>query len=330
MKDADINFLVSVKVINQTVTDNSLTKFDPIPKLDTTDAVKFTRIYGDSFISGFQEGGEFHALVSIKVRNNQSRTVKDSSKKGSTKAQGKSGSQAKSSSKVDEEGQKVKPDGDDEDIGGGNAQVKEERRVIFKQNETTISVTWSREGQNLKDPEGDWNIENLRKAALRFPSLVAKTPVCTHAVLTKYSSLRSYHVATIGSDNKTGSPLTYENAEVYTSILQDAFMDYKSLYRRIRILEQNVDAGVKKLAKSKLEGVSTYQPKPQGGAKKGPSFVSKPYEPTLMALEEARTMILISTNYIIKEIDKIIAKPEQAVAEPPTPLPCQYPLIFKQ
>ena len=62
-------------------------------------------------------------------------------------------------------------------------------------------------------------------------------------------------MATIGSDNKTGSPLTYENAEVYTSILQDAFMDYKSLYRRIRILEQNVDAGVKKLVKSKFEGI---------------------------------------------------------------------------
>ncbi|KAB8256223.1 hypothetical protein BDV32DRAFT_153544 [Aspergillus pseudonomiae] len=107
-------------------------------------------------------------------------------------------------------------------------------------------------------------------------------------------------------------------------------MDYKSLYRRIRTLEQDVDAGVKKLVKSKFEGVSTYQPKPQGGAQNGPPFVSKPYEPTLMALEEARTMILTSTNYIIKEIDKIIAKPEQAVAEPPTPLPCQCPLIFKQ
>ena len=40
--------------------------FCPIPNVSEAD---FTRVYGDSFISGFTEGGEFNALVSIKFED---------------------------------------------------------------------------------------------------------------------------------------------------------------------------------------------------------------------------------------------------------------------
>lgn len=61
-------------MINQTVTDNALTEFAPI---DNLPAEKFTEVYGDTFISGFQEGGEFNAVISIKVKDkNQVENIK--------------------------------------------------------------------------------------------------------------------------------------------------------------------------------------------------------------------------------------------------------------
>ena len=50
IKDADINFLFSVKVINQTVTDNNMTEFAPVENLDHS--IGFTPVYGETFISG--------------------------------------------------------------------------------------------------------------------------------------------------------------------------------------------------------------------------------------------------------------------------------------
>jgi hypothetical protein len=41
--------MISVKVVNQTIYDHSLLKFNPIPDLK---AVNFAEVYGDSFISG--------------------------------------------------------------------------------------------------------------------------------------------------------------------------------------------------------------------------------------------------------------------------------------
>lgn len=48
------------------------------------------------------------------------------------------------------------------------------------------------------------------------------------AILTKYTSLRSYHELTT-----KGSPLDYENAGVYTNALADAYMEYKKLWKEI-------------------------------------------------------------------------------------------------
>lgn len=49
IKNADLTYMVSCKVINQITTDQSLTKFSPIQGLK---AAHFPRVYGDSFISG--------------------------------------------------------------------------------------------------------------------------------------------------------------------------------------------------------------------------------------------------------------------------------------
>lgn len=62
IKKADINYLIHVKVVNQRLCGDNVTEFCPI---DHIEPGKFTEIYGDCFISGFIEGGEFDALVSI-------------------------------------------------------------------------------------------------------------------------------------------------------------------------------------------------------------------------------------------------------------------------
>jgi hypothetical protein len=62
IKKADINYLVHVKVTNQRLVAENVNQFCPI---DNIQPGQFTEIYGDCFISGFIEGGEFDAVISI-------------------------------------------------------------------------------------------------------------------------------------------------------------------------------------------------------------------------------------------------------------------------
>ncbi|KAJ4256872.1 hypothetical protein NW762_008968 [Fusarium torreyae] len=72
VKESDVSFLFSVKVINQVIYDHTLTEIVPIATSSdgqsTLDAKAFTDIYGDCFISGFQEGGTFTAVISVKAK----------------------------------------------------------------------------------------------------------------------------------------------------------------------------------------------------------------------------------------------------------------------
>ena len=65
---SDLNFFITVKVVNQTINLKDVLKFQPIKELEPA---KFTDVFGDTFISGFLEGGEFNALVSMKVLNKE-------------------------------------------------------------------------------------------------------------------------------------------------------------------------------------------------------------------------------------------------------------------
>ena len=78
-----------------------------------------------------------------------------------------------------------------------------------------------------------------------FPELVAKTPVRTHAILTKYTALRSYYQSL--NMSTMSSPVSYENSSVYTTMLQDAYLDYKNLYKGLQLLGFDVDQGKKAL-----------------------------------------------------------------------------------
>lgn len=100
---------------------------------------------------------------------------------------------------------------------------------IAQHTETTVSVSWSGGGV-LKRPEEVWNISTVTAAASKFADLVAQTPQRTSAILTRYTSLRSFVI-----DQKDLSPLNYDNAGVYTADLLDAYMDYKLHWKNINI-----------------------------------------------------------------------------------------------
>ncbi|EUC40362.1 hypothetical protein COCMIDRAFT_108993 [Bipolaris oryzae ATCC 44560] len=63
-KTSDLNFFIQVKVTNQTHMAHDYTEFS---KLKNLPVARFTEIYGDSFIAGWEEGGEPNALISVKI-----------------------------------------------------------------------------------------------------------------------------------------------------------------------------------------------------------------------------------------------------------------------
>ncbi|TFK33522.1 hypothetical protein BDQ12DRAFT_615171 [Crucibulum laeve] len=199
-KESDLNYFIQVKVANQKLIAPDLTDFCPISHVSSSD---FTRVYGDSFISGFQEGGEFNALISIKLKDR-------------SKAKEISGAL------------KINFDAKAVSVSGEAEGSKKDLQSSID-GETTISVSWSGGGDIKDESIEEWNLETLKKVAMEFPEHVMARPLRTHAILTKYSALRSFHEREV-----KGSPLEYENAGVYSSALLDAYMDYKILWRNIQ------------------------------------------------------------------------------------------------
>lgn len=78
----------------------------------------------------------------------------------------------------------------------------------------------------------------MRNAALKFPDLVAQTPVRTNAILTRYSSLKSFQ--TLGAQF---APMSYEHAGNYATALQEAYLDYKNIAKDIQVLAFDVVNG---------------------------------------------------------------------------------------
>ncbi|KAJ7258577.1 hypothetical protein C8J57DRAFT_1073542 [Mycena rebaudengoi] len=187
-KESDINYIIQVRVTNQHLTAPDLTEFTSIPNVPSSE---FNRVYGDSFISGFIEGGEFNALIFIKL--------KDSSKTN----------QIKGSLKVDMNVSVAQV--------SGEAAIDKQDTSSNIDGETTIAVSW-RGGGDIKDATvTDWTLETLKRVAMEFPEHVMACLMRTHAILTKYTSLKNY-----------------ENAGVYSSALLDAYMDYKVMWRNIQ------------------------------------------------------------------------------------------------
>lgn len=121
--DSDLNFIVSVKVTNESPVILSHMEFNPIPGLSPD---RFSSVYGDSFIAGFLEGGEFSAVVCI--------TVHDKSKV----------SRVKTAAEIQLSVAPSKP------FGGGFSAEKD-KEDIWENTEISVSINWSG-GGDVKKP----------------------------------------------------------------------------------------------------------------------------------------------------------------------------------
>ncbi|GJD00002.1 hypothetical protein ColKHC_08827 [Colletotrichum higginsianum] len=345
VKESDISFLVSITVVNEVVEDYSLTKFDHIADVKPE---HFAEVYGDSFISGFQEGGEFTALISIKAKDRQKASIikarwVSSLMTANFLAMFNGGKYSAATYFTKEKF-----------IMDADGESKMDDMSLLEENETTVSVTWTGGGREFKRrmldiAEDGWTFETIRAAALKFPDLVARTPTRTKAILTKYSALQSFQSALAAGQSFMALIPSYEKAEVYIAILQEAYIDLKIIAKNLQVLSFNVDAGTEEL----VESPAARRLREQGGnahgakgedrnqaadsdddlpivtVKKDSSRATRPYEPSLAGLEVARRDVRVMLNRIVAEVDAITRKPELAV-DKTRPSPCPSPSMFKE
>ncbi|EEQ85537.2 uncharacterized protein BDCG_08806 [Blastomyces dermatitidis ER-3] len=203
ISESDINFIVSVKVTNELPIRPTHLEFRP---LDGLDPDQFPEIYGDCFIAGFLEGGEFSAIVSIKVQDKN----KISRVKMAAEMQ-------LSATKY------FQP------MSG--AVADRENLDIWTDTDLSISVTWSG-GGSIKNPKASWDLPTIIQAANDFPAQVSKYSQRTQAILMSYNSVRSFHEF----NAKAARPfvvLDYRLCELYTAELLSAFIAYKTLWKLI-------------------------------------------------------------------------------------------------
>ncbi|CAI6100906.1 unnamed protein product [Clonostachys chloroleuca] len=346
IKDSDVSIMVSVKVVNQTIYDYSLTKFQPVPNMKEAWPQHLIEIYGDSFISGWQEGGEFLAVISIKAKNrDEAQTIAaDARVAFSHNKNPLPGSTSKELSL---------------DISAKFDNIK---KHLADENEVSVSVTWTADAVLNKATKG-WDFDTMKAVALKFPDLCTKTPMRTHALLTKYTALRSFYTSQ-----------TFE--------LPEAYLDYKSILASIQVLTYDVSQGTKALVINPRGNKAATRPSPRGidivvvehakaitekaaaeeeelpppkpaveaESVEGsvaevvspsslpqkvvtlpPPSINEPFAPSVVGLEEARLKCRFMMNRIIQEvskIDNITIKPEIATDEA-RQTPYLSPFLFK-
>ncbi|KAH6991891.1 hypothetical protein EDB82DRAFT_573679 [Fusarium venenatum] len=291
-KESDLNFFISVKVINQSINIKDALVFQGLPSVDQSN---FRSVFGDCYIAGFLEGGEFNALVSMKVVNK--------AKAMSIKAEAEV---ALSVGAVDLK---------------ATAKVDIDKSNFSSQTETTIQVGWSG-GGHIKPMDQPWTIQSLMETAARFPDLVASTPQRTYAILTKYESLRSF----MALKPPALTPMYYENASIYTNALLDAYMDYKNIYRNIGTELYDIQAGTKRIEPwVSKEGELTFTKNTETGDNK----IELRFEATIKGLDLARRACRFQMIKIVNEVDAVEKNPGIA-AEETRPEAYQSTIVFRE
>ncbi|KAK3367915.1 hypothetical protein B0H63DRAFT_404700 [Podospora didyma] len=216
-KLSDMNVVVSVRVVNQTIAIEEQSTFKPLNDEGAT-AARFNEVYGDSYISGFIEGGDFSGIMSIKVVDRSNITNVVNSIKASLVSS-------------------AKPEAEDFVLGPttGEGLMSSALGSALKNTQTTISINWMGGGQ-IKEPTQSWDIDSMYAAAAAFPASVAQCPQRTWAILTPYKANRSFVNWSMGSPIKT---LQYDLISSFTAELFDRFMDYKLLLKRAQNILSN-------------------------------------------------------------------------------------------
>jgi hypothetical protein len=258
VKSNDLNFLVHVKVVNEAIDRSERREFNEVTDLRNRikelagedahrKAVEFTKIYGDTFISDFVEGGEIYAWIGIKSQ--------EQSKVNELRVY--------ASAQLTPMAAPVQC--------AAETDFNQKRTAAFSQAETYIRVQW-RGGGEIKTHNFQWGLDSLIQIANAFPSFVAMTPAKIRAVLTPYSALKSFQ------DQKYDfSELTYDHSALYTSTLYDDFKSFSDLYDDIsdmleypasyrRRQDQDSANEIKKGTGQRPDQGQSEQPRGPGGA----------------------------------------------------------------
>ncbi|KAF8245985.1 hypothetical protein K440DRAFT_662481 [Wilcoxina mikolae CBS 423.85] len=272
-KEADINFLIYVKAISQPPSppQQENIRFQRVKNLPQE---SFNRVFGDCFISGFLEGGEFTVLVSISIAEE----VKAKEGEAAVRTQARIALTALT--------------GREE----ADAARKAARKALAEKTEMTVNVNWSGGGR-LKDEDTVWDIDSILRVAARFPDLVYKCPQRIAAVLSKYTSLRSFHEQMPGI-----VPLDYDNVVLYHTYLLEAYMEYKHIVKQLNLM---------------LEDPSHYQEAPELPEETREDI--KPIRLIHSELDDAKTYCRNQMLRIVKEVDNIAVHPELASSEDHVP-----------
>ncbi|KAF3911747.1 hypothetical protein AA313_de0205716 [Arthrobotrys entomopaga] len=273
-KEADLNFYVRVRVTNQKIDVRDALRFNPDWIIVENE---FTECFGDTFISGWTEGGEFNALLSIRVFDK--RKVK-SIETGVKAAFGKSLFTLDSMGKEEWE-----------------------RRDIDNNTEIYVSAIWSG-GGSIRSSEKQWPIHSLMDAAASFPDLIAMDPHRTYAILTSYPYLQTFY-----ENGELLIPLApYAYAIQRTKVLLDSYLDYRALRQRLNEDTADIQTG-DKVFQSKDYFRRTNAPLRRDLASIDDD--SK-FAPTVNDLDQAIKAITAQMKRIMEEVDMMVKDPTVA------------------
>ena len=116
---------------------------------------------------------------------------------------------------------------------GASSALDKRNSDVWDDTETTISVNWAG-GGNIKPADEKWDLKTVVDVATRFPHLVQTCAQRTSAILTRYTSLRSFN------ETNERNPaddrfriLDYDLCSLYTQDLFSAFLAYKNIWAEI-------------------------------------------------------------------------------------------------
>ncbi|KAK6361232.1 hypothetical protein TWF730_004974 [Orbilia blumenaviensis] len=274
-KQADLNFYIRVRVTNQKIDVRDALQFDPEWVIEDG----FTECFGDTFISGFIDGGEFNALLSIRVLNKAK--VKDI-EAGVESVFGNSLFTLDSLGKEEWE-----------------------RRDIDNSCEINVSAVWSGGGR-LKSSEKQWPIHSLMEAAANFPDLVANEPHRIYAILTSYPYLQSFYD---GAGELQIPFAPYSHAIQRSKVLLNAYLDYKSLRQRLDEDIADIQNGDKVFQTKEYFRRPSVQPRRDvSSAEDDTKFAH-----TIGELDQAIKAASHQMRAIMEEVDTLVRAPETAM-----------------
>ncbi|KAK0556571.1 hypothetical protein OC844_005813 [Tilletia horrida] len=279
---SDIRFYISVKVINQSINYKDALEYNPIRSVDETNKEAFTECFGDSFISGFLEGGEFNAVICMSVHN--------SAMKKDLMAEAKVAFTTDTKLEIK---------------GDGNIKLAKEN--LAANTDTYTMVRWCG-GGSIKNYDDEWSIDTVLATANRFPYLVSMFPQRTYAILTKYENLRSF----VAIKPVKISPLKYENATLHTNMLMDAYLELKSLSQEIAANMVAVQKGIKRFKVATATELG--QPFEPSQALEDAKLTQK-YPATQEGLDQARREIANQMNKIVAEVNAVTKDPSLATKD---------------